>query len=96
MKDLPRTPSGAIDGNALLHLPVMDTTDYADMLSYISDFAESLELEATYGPGNNHPVTTAAHKASLLLRRAEALLKPLAEADPDDDTAIESIHHAES
>jgi hypothetical protein len=69
-------------------VPPIDTTDYADMVAYISGLAESLELETAYGPGGNHAVTEATHKASLLLRRAEAILRPLAEAISNDHGEI--------
>ena len=66
---------------------MQDPTDYADTISYLSDFAEGLELEITHGS----PADPARlHKASLLLHRAIALLQPLAEVGPDDDTAIEA------
>jgi len=65
---------------------MQDPTDYADTVATLSDFAEGLELEVSHG---NPTDTDRLHKASLLLRRTIALLQPLAETDPDEDTAIE-------
>jgi len=52
------------------------------VLTYVDNAAESLEIEATYGPSDNQARTRAYRQAALLLRRAEALLKPWAEAEP--------------
>lgn len=56
---------------------MMDATDYADTIDHLDNFAEGLELEATYG---NPADTERLSKAALLLRRAIALLQPLADA----------------
>lgn len=70
---------------------MMEATDYADTIDHLDNFAEGLELEATYGnPADTERLT----KTAKLLRRAMQQLQPLAEAD-DEITAADPAYASE-
>ena len=91
MREPIRTPSGCIDGSAMIaagrgaELSMMDISDYADTIGNLSNYAEGLELEATLG---NPADTKRLSKAALSLRDAIDWLRPFAESDPDPDDEI--------
>jgi len=73
-----RTDKAGRDVTPTIGDRMMNHTDYADTIDHLDNYAEGLELEATFG---NPADTERLGRAAKLLRRAINQLQPLAQAD---------------
>jgi hypothetical protein len=73
-----RTDEAGRDVTPTIGDRVMNHADYADTIEHLDNYAEGLELEATFG---NPADTERLGRAAKLLRRAIIQLQPLAQAD---------------